>query len=270
MLNSLDIMSYYRDMIKGGGNVAKGRICNACKQEIQRDILDRNHSICPQCGYYMRMHARNRIVSLADKESFREWNANMELSNPLNDSEYAKKSAETAVKHKLNDAIITGEMNIDGSHVAIGVMDTIYMMASMGYVVGEKVTRLFEKAKKKRLPVIIFCCSGGARMQEGIISLMQMEKTAAAVRLHSEAGLLYISVLTNPTMGVLLQVLQCWQILYLPKKKQRSVLQEKELLNRTLEKNYQKISKLRNFSYPMVLLMILLLEKIYEIICVKL
>lgn len=201
MLNSLDIMPYYRDMIKGGGNVVKGRICDACKQEIQRDILDRNHSICPQCGYYMRMHARNRIFSLADKESFREWNANMELSNPLNDSEYVKKSAETAVKHKLNDAIITGEMDIDGSHVAIGVMDTRYMMASMGYVVGEKVTRLFEKATKKRLPVIIFCCSGGARMQEGIISLMQMEKTAAAVRLHSEAGLLYISVLTNPTMG---------------------------------------------------------------------
>lgn len=181
--------------------MSKGRICNACKQEIQRDMLDRNHSICPRCGYYMRMHARKRILSLADKKSFREWDANMELSNPLNDSEYAQKSVETSAKHKLNDAIITGEMNIDGSQVAIGVMDTRYMMASMGYVVGEKVTRLFEKATKKKLPVIMFCCSGGARMQEGIISLMQMEKTAAAVRLHSESGLLYISVLTNPTMG---------------------------------------------------------------------
>lgn len=181
--------------------MTKGRICNSCKSEIQRSELDKNYSICPRCGYYMRMHARKRILSLADKKSFREWDANMKFSNPLNDSEYEEKSIKASLKHKLNDAIITGEMDIDGSRVAIGVMDTRYMMASMGYVVGEKVTRLFEKAKQKNLPVILFCCSGGARMQEGIISLMQMEKTAAAVRLHSEAGLLYISVLTNPTMG---------------------------------------------------------------------
>lgn len=195
-------MSYYRSTMKKGGVVlSKGRICNACKQEIQREILDRNYSICPQCGYYLRMHARKRILLLADKKSFREWDANMKFSNPLNDNEYAQKSVEASLKHKLNDAIITGEMDIDGLHVAIGVMDTRYMMASMGYVVGEKITRLFEKATKKKLPVIMFCCSGGARMQEGIISLMQMEKTAAAVKKHSEAGLLYISVLTNPTMG---------------------------------------------------------------------
>lgn len=156
--------------------MSKGRICNACKQEIQREMLDRNLSICPQCGCYLRMHARKRILSLADKKSFREWDANMKFSNPLNDNEYAQKSVEASLKHKLNDAIITGEMDIDGLHVAIGVMDTRYMMASMGYVVGEKITRLFEKATKKKLPVIMFCCSGGARMQEGIISLMQMEK----------------------------------------------------------------------------------------------
>ena len=101
----------------------------------------------------------------------------------------------------MNDAIITGEMNISEYHVAIGVMDSRFMMASMGQVVGEKVTRLFERATKKKLPVILFCCSGGVRIQEGIISLMQMEKTAAAVRHHSEKGLLFISVLTNPTMG---------------------------------------------------------------------
>lgn len=195
-------MSYYRNIMKKGGVVlSKGRICNACKQEIQREMLDRNLSICPQCGCYLRMHARRRILSLADKKSFREWNVNMKFSNPLNDNEYAQKAVEASLKHKLNDAIITGEMDIDGLHVAIGVMDTRYMMASMGYVVGEKITRLFEKATKKKLPVIMFCCSGGARMQEGIISLMQMEKTAAAVKKHSEAGLLYISVLTNPTMG---------------------------------------------------------------------
>ena len=181
--------------------LSKGRICNACKQEIPREMLDRNLSICPQCGCYLRMHAMKRILSLSDKKTFREWDANMKFSNPLNDNEYAQKSVEASLKHKLNDAIITGEMDIDGLHVAIGVMDTRYMMASMGYVVGEKITRLFEKATKKKLPVIMFCCSGGARMQEGIISLMQMEKTAAAVRRHSDTGCLYVSVLTNPTMG---------------------------------------------------------------------
>ena len=106
-----------------------------------------------------------------------------------------------SAKHKLDDAIITGEIKVNGLHIAIGVMDTRFMMASMGHVVGEKVTRLFERATKKKLPVILFCCSGGARMQEGIISLMQMEKTAAAVKRHGQAGLLYISVLTNPTLG---------------------------------------------------------------------
>ncbi|GAA0068192.1 acetyl-CoA carboxylase, carboxyltransferase subunit beta [Clostridium perfringens] len=179
----------------------KGIICNSCKSEIQRSELDKNYSICTHCGYYMRMHARKRILSLADKNSFRELDANMKFSNPLNDREYEEKLEKAYLKYKLNDAIITGEMDINGLPVAIGVMDTKYMMASMGHVVGEKVTRLFEKATKKKLPVIIFCCSGGARMQEGIISLMQMEKTAAMVKKHSDAGLLYISVLTNPTMG---------------------------------------------------------------------
>lgn len=182
-------------------NLVNGRVCNLCRREVERNLLDKNFSICPFCGNYMRMHARKRILSLADEGSFREWDSDLKSSNPLHDFEYAQKLVETSQKHNLNEAIITGEMTMDGSPVAIGVMDTRYMMASMGYVVGEKVTRLFEKARKLKLPVIIFCCSGGARMQEGIISLMQMEKTAAAVKRHSEAGLLYISVLTNPTMG---------------------------------------------------------------------
>lgn len=181
--------------------MTKGRICKACKREIQRDILDANLSVCPFCGYYMRFHAKKRIVSLADKNSFREWDVNTKWSNPLNDDMYARKLVTTADKHKLDDAIITGEININGEHLAIGVMDSRFMMASMGHIVGERVTSLFERATKKKLPVILFCCSGGARMQEGIISLMQMEKTAAAVKLHSDAGGLYISVLTNPTMG---------------------------------------------------------------------
>lgn len=181
--------------------MSKGRVCNACKREIQRMVLDQNYSNCPYCVYCMRVHVKNRIALLADKNSFCEWDVNMKWSNPLNDDVYAQKLIDKSVKHKLNDAIITGEMDIEGSHVAIGVMDTRFMMASMGYVVVEKVTRLFEKATKKKLLVIMFCCSGGAQMQEGIISLMQMEKTVAAVKRHSESGLLYVSVLTNPTMG---------------------------------------------------------------------
>lgn len=181
--------------------MVKGRICNSCKCEIQARELDKNYSICTHCGYYMRFHARKRILSLADRNSFCEWDVDMKWENPLYDKIYEKKLMETTKNHRLNDAIITGEMNMEGIHVAIGVMDTRFMMASMGRVVGEKVTRLFENATKKKLPVILFCCSGGARMQEGIIALMQMEKTAAAVRRHSDAGFLYISVLTNPTMG---------------------------------------------------------------------
>lgn len=195
-------MSYYNNRKKRGEILlTERRICTSCKREIQRGILDKNYSICPFCGYYMRFHAKKRILSLSDKDSFFEWDVNMRWENPLDDNIYAQKLAHTTAKHKLNDAIITGEMDIEGIHVAIGVMDTRFMMASMGRVVGEKVTRLSERATKKKLPVILFCCSGGARMQEGIVALMQMEKTVAAVKRHSDAGGLYISILTNPTMG---------------------------------------------------------------------
>lgn len=177
------------------------RVCKYCKNEVDRKELDANFAICPKCGKYFRFHARKRIASLADEGSFVEWDKNIEWSNPLDDQGYTDKLQEAAKKHNLNDAIITGQMKMSGIPLAIGVMDTRFMMASMGHVVGEKITLLFEKAIKKKLPVLLFCCSGGARMQEGIISLMQMEKTSAVVRKHSEAGLLYISVLTNPTMG---------------------------------------------------------------------
>lgn len=179
----------------------KGRICNSCKSEIQKSELDKNYSICPCCGYYMRFHAQKRILSLADKNSFHEWDADTKWDNPLDDNIYVKKLENTTAKHSLNDAIVIGEMNVEGIQVVIGVMDSRFMMASMGRVVGEKVTRLFGEATKKKLPVILFCCSGGARMQESIIALMQMEKTVATVRRHSDDGCLYISVLTNPTTG---------------------------------------------------------------------
>lgn len=182
-------------------NMANGRICKACGAEVIREKLDSNLSVCPSCGNYMRFHAYKRIRSLADEHSFHEWKDDILFSNPLNDRSYEELVGKMKKKHNLKEAIVAGEMKINGSSVAIGVMDTRFIMASMGRYVGEKITCMFEKAMKKRLPVIVFCCSGGARMQEGIISLMQMEKTAAAVKKHSDAGLLYISVLTNPTMG---------------------------------------------------------------------
>lgn len=177
------------------------RECRKCKAKILGSILDGNYSICPECGNYLRFHARKRIKTLADENSFREWTSKEEFSNPLNDVSYEQAFQNARIKHNLNDAMVDGEIEIDGSKAVIGVMDTRFMMASMGHIIGERVTRLFETAMRKKLPVILFCCSGGARMQEGMISLMQMEKTAAAVKRHSDAGGLYISVLTNPTMG---------------------------------------------------------------------
>lgn len=179
----------------------KGRVCSSCKSEINRNDLDQNYAICPVCGNYMRFHAKKRILSLADKNTFQEWDSSLKIPYSLNDTIYIEKLKDTSNKYKLSEAIITGEMKLHGYHTAIGVMDTRFLMASMGQVVGEKVTRLFERASKQKLPVILFCCSGGARMQEGIVSLMQMEKTSAAVKRHHDAGLLYVSVLTNPTMG---------------------------------------------------------------------
>ena len=177
------------------------RECKKCKTLILRNILDENYSICPKCGNYMRFHAKSRIKVLADGKGFKEWENKEAFTNPLNDAVYHNAFEKAKKEHDLNDAIIIGEIEIDGIRTAIGIMDTRFMMASMGYIVGERVTKLFEGATKRRLPVILFCCSGGARMQEGIISLMQMGKTAAAVKRHGDIGLLYISVLTNPTMG---------------------------------------------------------------------
>ncbi len=177
------------------------RVCKSCKREIQTSVLDKNYAICHYCGFYMRYHARKRISALADNSKFVEWNSNVKVETLVSNHEYQGKVSSMAHKYNMQDAILTGEIDLDGMHIAVGVMDTRFMMASMGYVVGEKVTLLFEKAKKKKIPVILFCCSGGARVQEGIISLMQMSKTAAAVKRHNDAGLLFVSILTNPTMG---------------------------------------------------------------------
>lgn len=175
--------------------------CNACKGAIMTEDVKRNFYICPKCGNYFRIHARSRVSLLADEGSFEEWDTGLKTRNPLNYKGYEEKIARMQEKTGLDEAVLTGRLKIEGRKAAVAVCDSRFIMASMGGVVGEKITRMIERATQEKLPVIIFSCSGGARMQEGMTSLMQMAKTAAALKRHSDAGLLYISVLTNPTTG---------------------------------------------------------------------
>ena len=175
--------------------------CKKCGQMVLSEEVRENDYICPKCGGYVRMHAKRRIKMLVDKGTFEPWFEGLEISNPLGDKEYEKKLLEVKEKTKLEEAVITGKALINGSEVALAVMDGRFLMASMGEIVGEKITRTVEKATEENLPLVIVACSGGARMQEGIISLMQMAKTSAALKRHSESGNLYISVLTDPTTG---------------------------------------------------------------------
>ena len=157
--------------------------------------------ICPSCGYHSRIDYRQRLLITVDKDSFEEYDAEMISKNPIDFPGYDEKQAELRKKTGMRDAVVTGECSIRGRRCVIGIMDSNFMMASMGSVVGEKITRAFESATEKKLPVILFTASGGARMQEGIVSLMQMAKTSGAAARHSAAGLLYITVLTDPTTG---------------------------------------------------------------------
>ena len=177
------------------------RKCNKCGQPIYVEDVVNNYYVCPKCDGYFRIHAYRRIEMLADEGTFEEWNQEMPFSNPLDFPNYEKKVAAAREKSHLNEAIVTGKAMIEGNPAVIGVCDARFIMSSMGHVVGEKITQAVEQATKEKLPVILFACSGGARMQEGIVSLMQMAKTSAALKRHSDAGLLYISVLTDPTTG---------------------------------------------------------------------
>ena len=174
--------------------------CNACKAAVFVDEVKKNAYICPHCGNYFRVHARRRIEMLADEGTFEEWDKVMPISNPLSYKGYEEKVKKLQEKTNLDEAIVTGKAKIGGISVVLGVCDSRFLMASMGENVGEKIARAVERATQERLPVVLFACSGGARMQEGIVSLMQMAKTSALKR-HSDSGLLYISVLTNPTTG---------------------------------------------------------------------
>ena len=184
-------------------NVPEGlwRKCRKCGQPVYRDDVMDSLYTCPKCKAYFRVHAFRRIEITADKGSFEEWDSAMEFGNPLDFPGYEDKVREAWEKTRLNEAIVTGKCLINGEKTALGVCDSRFLMSSMGHVVGEKITRMVERATKQRLPVIIFACSGGARMQEGCVSLMQMAKTSGALKRHHEAGLLFISVLTDPTTG---------------------------------------------------------------------
>ncbi len=175
--------------------------CKICKKELDKKRVVKNKYVCYECGYYFRVRAKNRIKMVADAGSFENWFEEEKTGNPLNFPEYEEKVATTQEKTGLSEGVTIGECTVYGQKTVLGVIDARFMMGSMGHVVGEKITRAMEDATEKKLPVILFCCSGGARMQEGIVSLMQMAKTSAAVKRHSDAGLLYVPVLTDPTTG---------------------------------------------------------------------
>lgn len=186
-----------------GPEVPEGlmRKCNQCGKAIIAEDAEQGYYICPKCGGYFHVPAYRRLDMILDEGSFQEWNETMPEQNPMEYRGYPEKLAAMKARTGLDEAVVTGKGSIHGTETVIGVCDGRFLMASMGENVGEKIARAVERATEEQLPVILFCCSGGARMQEGITSLMQMAKTSAALKRHSDAGLLYISVLTDPTTG---------------------------------------------------------------------
>ncbi len=181
--------------------VGKWAKCTECKEIIYKESLRDNLSVCPNCGHYFRMHINKRIELVIDKGTYQRFDLNIETSNPLELDDYPQKLKTLREKTGIEEAVSAGIGKINGQEVVICVMDSGFLMGSMGVVVGEKITYAIEEAIKRKLPLVIFTASGGARMQEGIISLMQMAKTTAALTKLDKAGLLYISVLTDPTYG---------------------------------------------------------------------
>lgn len=181
--------------------VGKWVKCSCCKEILYKDDLHKNFSICPNCGNHFRLSSRRRIEQIIDKDTFKEFDLKITTDNPLNMDDYIKKLETLKEKTGLDEAVKCGIGKIHSKKVVIAVMDSNFMMGSMGKVVGEKITYSIEKAIELKLPIIIFCASGGARMQEGIVSLMQMAKTSSAIKKLNKAGNLYISVLTDPTYG---------------------------------------------------------------------
>lgn len=175
--------------------------CPRCGGVVYNEEFIREMKVCPKCNYHARLTWQERLELTVDSGSFVEMDADLSSLNPIDFPKYEEKVAACQKACDTREAIVTGECTIRGYRCVIGIMDSHFMMSSMGSVVGEKITRAFEYATEKKLPVVLFACSGGARMQEGIISLMQMAKTSGAVKRHSDAGGLYITVMTDPTTG---------------------------------------------------------------------
>lgn len=198
-----ETMPAIKGMNKSKVNIPSGLMfkCPRCQTVVFMEDFEKENKVCKKCSYHARLDVNERLALTADEDSFVEYDANMQSRNPINFEGYESKLKELKTKTGLNDGVTTGECTIKGEKCVVAVMDSRFMMASMGSVTGEKITRAFERATEKNLPVIIFTASGGARMQEGIVSLMQMAKTSAAAARHSENGNLYITVLTDPTTG---------------------------------------------------------------------
>lgn len=175
--------------------------CPKCGEVVYRDDVKAHGYVCPKCEGYFRIGTRTRVRMVADTGTFQEWFTDLETENPLEYPGYEEKIANLQEKTKLHEAVTVGKCMVNGLETVLGVCDARFLMGSMGYVVGEKITRAFERATEEKLPVVLFTSSGGARMQEGIVSLMQMAKTSAVIRKHSEAGLFYLPILTDPTTG---------------------------------------------------------------------
>lgn len=175
--------------------------CPECERLLDKKEVIRKKYVCYECGHYFRVSTNNRIRMVADQGTFERWFDDIKDANPLKFEGYEEKIEAAREKTKLSEAVTVGKCRIYDEEAVIGVCDSRFLMGSMGSVVGERITGAIERATELRLPVFIFCCSGGARMQEGIVSLMQMAKTSAAVKKHSEAGLFYCTILTDPTTG---------------------------------------------------------------------
>lgn len=189
------------DIQRGDIPIGKWVKCERCKEIIYKETLHQNYSVCPNCDNHFRLSSRRRVAQIIDEGTFSEFDLKLKDSNPLKLDEYTKKLEVLRDKTGIDEAVKCGTGKINGEDVVLCVMDSNFFMGSMGKVVGEKITYSIEKAIELKLPIIIFCVSGGARMQEGMVSLMQMAKTSSAIAKLNDAGLLYISVLTDPTYG---------------------------------------------------------------------
>lgn len=204
MNNIVGMFRKSRNVLESGGitpTVEEKIRCPICKAVDTKRSVAKNKMVCPSCGYHYRINARTRIKAICDKGSFQELEMNIQTENPLNFPGYANKIESARAASGQMEGVVCGTATIRRQPCAVFVMDPQFMMGSMGSVVGEKITRLFEYATEHDLPVVGFTASGGARMQEGILSLMQMAKTSGAVHFHSDKGGLYITVLTDPTTG---------------------------------------------------------------------